>query len=101
MMTVIEVSTIWPIGVDLVYCIGVVKGTPMKTAYEIAICNFDNNTSITYAVYPKCKTRKGMDRQHERVVNLCVEALRDLPSGFWRRLTVTRVPVEQVAQGSL
>lgn len=79
----------------------VVKGTSMKTAYEIAICNHDQTTSITYAVYPKCKTRKGMDRQHERVTNLCVEALRDLPAGFWRRLTVTRVPVEQVAQGSL
>ena len=49
----------------------------------------------------KCKTAKGMERQHERVVNLCVEALRDLPAGFWRRLTVTRVPIEQVAQGSL
>jgi len=79
----------------------VVKGTPMKTAYEISICNYNETTSITYAVYPKCKTAKGMERQHERVTNLCVEALRDLPAGFWRRLTVTRVPVEQVAQGSL
>ena len=42
----------------------------------------------------KCTTQKGMDRQHNRIVNEACDAWRDY--GF-RRLTVSRVPVEEVS----
>ena len=76
-------------------------GNMDKQRYEIQITSCDGSESVLYAERPKCGTRKGRDRQHERVVNQCVEALRDLPAGLWTRLTVTIVPTvtpEQVAQ---
>jgi len=42
----------------------------------------------------KCKTAKGMDRQHNRMVNEACDAWREY--GF-KRLTVSRVPAEEVA----
>ena len=42
----------------------------------------------------KCTTAKGMDRQHNRIVNEACDALRDY---CFRRLTVSRVPVEEVS----
>ena len=42
----------------------------------------------------KCKTAKGMDRQHNRMVNEACDAWRDYN---FRRLTVSRVPAEEVA----
>ena len=74
---------------------------PMTQRYEILITNFDGSETVLYHERPKCKTSKGRDRQHNSVVNKCVEALRDLPGGFWTRLTVTIVPhvtPEEVAQ---
>ena len=42
----------------------------------------------------KCTTHKGMERQHDRIVNESCEQWRDY--GF-RRLTVSRVPANEVA----
>ena len=44
----------------------------------------------------KCTTQKGMDRQHNRMVNEACDAWRDY--GF-RRLTVSRVPDDVVVGG--
>ena len=43
----------------------------------------------------KCKTAKGMERQHNRMVNEVVDAIREIRG--WKRLTVQRVPASEVA----
>ena len=43
----------------------------------------------------KCKTAKGMDRQHNRVVNETVEQWRPYSQRI-RRYTVSRVPANEV-----
>ena len=72
---------------------------PMPNAYEIQICNEDLTTSIFYITRPATKSMRGLDRQHNNVVNQVVNAIRDVRG--WRRLTVKRVPLEEVAQGSM
>ena len=42
----------------------------------------------------RCKTAKGMDRQHNRMVNEACDAWRQYE---FKRLTVSRVPAEEVA----
>ena len=42
----------------------------------------------------KCKTAKGMDRQHDRIVN---EACDDWRQFGFHRLTVSRVPASEVS----
>ena len=42
----------------------------------------------------KCKTAKGMERQHNRMVNETCDAWRQYD---FKRLTVSRVPAEEVA----
>jgi len=48
----------------------------------------------------KCTTAKGMDRQHNRIVNETVEAWRPFSQRI-RRYTVSRVPVDVVVQGEI
>ena len=48
----------------------------------------------------KCKTAKGMDRQHNRIVNETVEAWRPFSQQI-RRYTVSRVPVDVVVRGDI
>lgn len=57
--------------------------------YQIEILNNDGTTAVIHKRCKRCTTAKGMDRQHNRVVNEMVDALRDI--GF-ARLTVSRVP---------
>ena len=71
----------------------------MPNAYEIHICNEYLPTSIFYITRPATKSKRGLDRQHNNVTNSIVDAIREVRG--WRRLTVTRVPFEQVAQGSV
>ena len=71
----------------------------MPNAYEIQICNEDLTTSIFYITRPATKSKRGLDRQHNNVTNSIVDAIREVRG--WRRLTVTRVPFEQVSQGSV
>jgi hypothetical protein len=68
----------------------------LKTTYRIEIDNSDDTTSILYAQRPKCKTAKGRDAQHNRMVNQVVEAIREVRG--WKRLTVAIVPAEEVSQ---
>ena len=63
--------------------------------YRIEIDNADETTSILYRKVKRCKTAKGMDRQHNRIVNETVDAIREIRG--WKRLTVTRVPASEVA----
>ena len=42
---------------------------------------------------------RGLNRQHNNVVNQVVNAIREVRG--WRRLTVKRVPLAEVAQGSV
>ena len=71
----------------------------MPNAYEIQICNEDLTTSIFYITRRATKSMRGLNRQHNNVVNQVVNAIREVRG--WRRLTVKRVPFEQVAQGSV
>ena len=71
----------------------------MPNAYEIQICNEDLTTSIFYITRRATKSKRGLDRQHNNVTNSIVNAIREVRG--WRRLTVTRVPFDQVAQGSV
>ena len=71
----------------------------LKTTYRIEIDNADDTTSILYAQRPKCKTAKGRDAQHNRMVNQVVEAIREVRG--WKRLTVAIVPAEEVAQATV
>ena len=63
--------------------------------YRIEIDNADETTSTLYRKVKRCKTAKGMDRQHNRIVNETVDAIREIRG--WKRLTVTRVPAAEVA----
>ena len=71
----------------------------MPNAYEISICNEDLTTSIFYITRPATKSMRGLNRQHNNVVNQVVNAIREVRG--WRRLTVKRVPFAEVAQGSM
>ena len=71
----------------------------MPNAYEISICNEDLTTSIFYITRPATKSMRGLNRQHNNVVNQVVEGIRDIRG--WKRLQVKRVPLDQVAQGSI
>jgi hypothetical protein len=71
----------------------------LKQTYRIEIDNSDDTTSILYAQRPKCKTAKGRDAQHNRMVNQVVEGIREIRG--WKRLTVSIVPnvtPEELAQ---
>ena len=48
----------------------------------------------------KCKTAKGMDRQHNRIVNETVDAWRQF-EGQIRRYTISRVPADVVVGGEI
>ena len=48
----------------------------------------------------KCTTAKGMDRQHNRIVNETVEAWRPFSQQI-RRYTVSRVPADIVVGGEI
>jgi hypothetical protein len=75
------------------------KRPPMPNAYEVSIDNSDDTTSIFYITRPATKSIRGLNRQHNNVVNQVVEGIRDIRG--WKRLQVKRVPLDQVAQGSI
>ena len=70
----------------------------LKQTYRIEIDNSDDTTSILYAQRPKCKTAKGRDAQHNRMVNQVVEGIRDIrgcllyTSPSPRDATLSRMP---------
>jgi len=48
----------------------------------------------------RCKTAKGADRQHNRIVNETVEAWRQY-DGQIKRYTISRVPADVVVKGDI
>ena len=47
----------------------------MPNAYEVSICNEDLTTSIFYITRPATKSLRGLNRQHNNVVNQVVNAI--------------------------
>ena len=65
--------------------------------YKIEIDTVDapQHPIVYFRKCGKCTTAKGMDRQHNRIVNETVEAWRPFSQQI-RRYTVSRVPAEEV-----
>lgn len=72
---------------------------PAFSFYRIEIDNSDDTTSILYRKCKRCKTASGMDRQHNRVVNETVDAIREVRG--WKRLTVARVPAQELVEAGV
>ena len=69
--------------------------------YKVEIDTKDAVQPIIYFRKAKrCKTAKGADRQHNRMVNETVEAWRPFSQQI-RRYTVSRVPVDVVVRGDI
>ena len=69
--------------------------------YKIEIDTKDSVLPIVYfRKCGKCTTAKGMDRQHNRIVNETVEAWRQF-EGQIRRYTISRVPADVVVAGDI
>ena len=70
--------------------------------YSIEIDTVDapQHPIIYFRKCGKCTTAKGMDRQHNRIVNETVEAWRPFSQQI-RRYTVSRVPADVVVKGDI
>jgi hypothetical protein len=70
--------------------------------YKIEIDTVDapQQPIIYFRKEGKCTTAKGMDRQHNRIVNETVEAWYDYSQQI-RRYTVSRVPDDVVVGGEI
>ena len=69
--------------------------------YKIEIDTKDAVQPIVYfRKCGKCTTAKGMDRQHNRIVNETVDAWRQF-EGQIRRYTISRVPADVVVKGEI
>ena len=69
--------------------------------YKVEIDTKDAVQPIVYfRKCGKCKTAKGMDRQHNRIVNETVDAWRQF-EGQIRRYTISRVPADVVVGGEI
>jgi hypothetical protein len=67
--------------------------------YKVEIDTKDAVQPIIYFRKAKrCKTAKGADRQHNRIVNETVDAWRQYD---FKRLTVSRVPADVVVKGEV
>ena len=69
--------------------------------YKVQIDTKDSVQPIIYFRKAKrCKTAKGADRQHDRIVNETVNDWRQFSSQI-RRYTVSRVPADVVVRGEV
>ena len=69
--------------------------------YKIEIDTKDAVQPIIYfRKCGKCSTAKGMERQHNRIVNETVDAWRQFDSQI-TRYTVSRVPADVVVKGEI
>jgi len=69
--------------------------------YKVEIDTKDAVQPIIYFRKAKrCKTAKGADRQHNRMVNETVDAWRPFSQQI-RRYTISRVPADVVVQGDI
>ena len=67
---------------------------------EIDTVDAPQHPIIYFRKCGKCTTAKGMDRQHNRIVNETVEAWRPFSQQI-RRYTVSRVPEDVVVKGDI
>ena len=75
--------------------------TVKHSFYKVEIDTKDSEIPIIYfRKCGKCTTAKGMDRQHNRIVNETVEAWRQF-DGQIRRYTISRVPADVVVGGEI
>ena len=69
--------------------------------YKIEIDTKDSVLPIIYfRKCGKCSTAKGMERQHNRIVNETVDAWRQF-DGQITRYTISRVPADVVVKGEI
>ena len=69
--------------------------------YKIEIDMPETEIPIVYfRKVKRCTTAKGMDRQHNRIVNETVDAWRQF-DGQITRYTISRVPADVVVQGDI
>lgn len=69
--------------------------------YKIEIDTKDSEIPIIYfRKCGKCTTAKGMDRQHNRIVNETIDAWRQF-EGQIQRYTISRVPADVVVKGEV
>ena len=68
--------------------------------YRVELDRADGSTAVEYRKRRKATTAKGMSRQHDNMVNAVIEELRYYRIEGWKRLTVTRVPADEVAQAT-
>ena len=69
--------------------------------YKIELETKDSELPIIYfRKCGKCSTAKGMERQHNRIVNETVDAWRQFDSQI-TRYTVSRVPADVVVKGEI
>ena len=75
--------------------------TATNVFYKVEIDTKDAVQPIIYfRKCRRCTTAKGMDRQHNRIVNETVDAWRQYEQQF-RRITVSRVPADVVVKGDI
>tara|TARA_Y100000589_G_scaffold145772_2_gene139487 strand:- start:258 stop:524 length:267 start_codon:yes stop_codon:yes gene_type:complete len=69
--------------------------------YKVEIDTKDSETPIIYfRKARRCKTAKGADRQHNRIVNETVNDWRQFSQQI-RRYTISRVPADVVVAGEV
>ena len=69
--------------------------------YKIEIDTKDSEIPIIYfRKCGKCTTAKGMDRQHNRIVNETIDAWRQFSPQI-KRYTISRVPADVVVRGEI
>lgn len=66
--------------------------------YRIELDRADGTTVVEYRKRKRPTTNRGLNRQHDSVVNQIAEELRYYQVQ-WKRYTVTRVPSTELAQG--
>lgn len=75
--------------------------TVKHSFYKVEIDTKDSEIPIIYfRKCGKCTTAKGMDRQHNRIVNETVDAWRPFSQQI-TRYTVSRVPADVVVAGEV
>jgi hypothetical protein len=75
--------------------------TATNVFYKVEIDTKDAVQPIIYFRKAKrCMTAKGMDRQHNRIVNETVDAWRQFSQQI-RRYTISRVPADVVVGGEI
>lgn len=74
---------------------------PANAFYKVEIDTKDSEIPIIYfRKCRKCSTAKGMDRQHNRIVNETIDAWRPFSQQI-RRYTISRVPADVVVKGDI